>query len=148
VNSHKAIHRDQRFICDYVINDEQCGKLHKTETDLQKHLQRHLDGKIRSNTDELYLCDVIVDGEECGKTFGTLNAVNAHQRAHGRSKIKCGYVVNGETCCKILASEADLKKHMNRVHYWEKPYTYDELTKTFTKDNKYKRENIKGKPYL
>ena len=133
------------------MNDEQCGKLFKQENDLQKHLQRHLNGKIRNNTDHLHLCDVIVDGEECGKTFRTLNGLYGHQRTHGsaRKRVKCGYVGNGETCCKIVASEADLKKHMNKVHYWEKPYTYDEETKTFTKDNKYKRENIsKGKPYL
>jgi len=66
--------------------------------------------------------------------------------------VLCGHAdVNGETCGKSFISKDDLKIHIESVHngviYWEKPYTYDELNKTFTKDNPfYSHQN--GSPYL
>ena len=71
------------------------------------------------------------DDEQCVKSFRT---------------IACGYVIDGEVCGDMFASAVDLKSHMNRTHYRENPYTYDEVNKTFTKDNPFKSQ--KGKPYF
>ena len=90
-----------------------------------------------------------VDGEQCVKSFRTLNAVNSHIAADikDHNRVACGYVINGEVCGDMFASVAHLKSHMHLTHYSEKPYTYDELNKTFTKDNPF-NSYIKGNPYF
>ena len=160
LNTHKGAHiKDQNPVaCGYVIKDRVCGNTFASVTHLKSHM------KMTHYREKPSTYDAVnnsftkdnpsmseVDDEQCGKSFKTLNALNAYIGAQikrkGHNPVACGYVINGRVCGDMLASVTHLKRHMNRAHYWGKPYTYDELNKTFTKDNPFD-SHIKGKPYF
>lgn len=92
----KAVHLDERFICNW------CGKSLKSEYNLKTHLYLH-------TGETPYKCSF--DG--CSKAFRSKNTMARHQFTHtGKKQFKC----NVDGCERLFLFKNDMNKHKRRVH--------------------------------